>query len=168
MLFSGALGVGIAKGGTDTAAFDGDPPRWASVLGVVLVLVGLSIGIGAVVWSVRSGRHRAARQSPLLTLSWSHRRRLGRQVRRGTQEAGEDPALLGETARQFAGLRWSAGLTTGLVVLSLGQALLRFAPFWAVLSAVLTVAGTVGVVLVLRDARRGEAFLRDHPDLAAG
>ncbi|MFG1652784.1 hypothetical protein ACGFIE_22915 [Micromonospora sp. NPDC049275] len=49
--------------------------------------------------------------------------------------------------------------------MSVGQALMRFAPFWAVFSGVVAVAGAVAIVLVIRDARRAEAFLRAHPDL---
>ncbi|MGC4877069.1 hypothetical protein ACLQ26_12535 [Micromonospora sp. DT43] len=160
-----ALGVGVAVGGDDTAAFDGDPPPWAFVLGATLSLIGLAVEIGALVWTVRSGRYRAARRSRLLTLSWSHRLRLGRQVRHGTPEAGDDAVLLEEMARQMAGNRWSAGLMAGLMTVSVGQALMRFAPFWAVFSGVVAVAGAVAIVLVIRDARRAEAFLRAHPDL---
>ncbi|MEU4530947.1 hypothetical protein AB0F49_22225 [Micromonospora ureilytica] len=162
----GALAVGVAMGGQNTGIFDGEPPRWASNLGRVLVILGVVVEVAAIVWLVRTGRYRVARRSPLLTLSWSHRRRLVRQVRRGTPEAGEDPTLLVETARQFAGQRWFVVLVAGLAMTSVGQAFLGFAPFFAVIGALLLVIWVVLIVSVLRNARRGEAFLRDHPDLS--
>lgn len=160
----GALAVGVAMGGENTGIFEGDPPRWASNLGRVLVILGIVLEVAAIVWVVRTGRHRAARRSPLLTLSWSHRRRLGRQVRRGTPEAGEDPALLAETARQYANQRWFVPLVAGLAMTSVGQAFLGFAPFFAVIGGLLVLIWVVLIVSVLRNARRGEAFLRNHPD----
>ncbi|MBG6069191.1 hypothetical protein [Micromonospora ureilytica] len=162
----GALAVGVAMGGQNTGIFDGEPSRWASSLGRVLVILGVVVEVAAIVWLVRTGRYRAARRSPLLTLSWSHRRRLARQVRRGTPEADEDPTLLVETARQFAGQRWFVVLVAGLAMTSVGQAFLGFAPFFAVIGALLLVIWVVLIVSVLRNARRGEAFLRDHPDLS--
>ncbi|WP_433355017.1 hypothetical protein ACQPYV_31865 [Micromonospora saelicesensis] len=162
----GALAVGVAVGGQNTGIFDGEPPRWAGNLGRLLVILGVIVEVAAVVWVVRTGRYRAARQSPLLTLSWSHRRRLARQVRRGTPEADEDPALLVETARQFAGQRWFVVLVAGLAMTSVGQAFLGFAPFFAVIGGLLLVIWAVLTVSVLRNARRAEAFLRDHPDLS--
>ncbi|MGW3619449.1 hypothetical protein [Micromonospora arida] len=162
----GALAVGVAMGGQNTGIFDGEPPRWASNVGRVLVILGVIVEVAAVVWAVRTGRHRAARRSPLLTLSWSHRRRLARQVRRGTPGADEDPALLVETARQFADQRWFVVLVGGLAMTSVGQAFLGFAPFFAVIGGLLLVIWTVLTVSVLRNARRGEAFLRDRPDLS--
>lgn len=162
----GALAVGVAMGGQNTGIFDGDPPRWASNLGRVLVILGVIVEVAAVVWVVRTGRYRASRQSPLLALSWSRRRRLARQVRRGTPEADEDAALLVETARQFVEQRWFVVLVAGLAMTSVGQAFLGFAPFFAVIGGLLLVIWAVLTVSVLRNARRGEAFLRDHPDLS--
>ncbi|MEW1587715.1 hypothetical protein AB0283_20030 [Micromonospora vinacea] len=163
----GALAVGVAMGGQNTGIFDGDPPGWASNLGLVLVILGVVIEVAAILWGVRTGRYRATRQSPLLTLSWSDRRRLERQVRRGTPEADQDPALLVETARQFAGQRWFVVLAAGLAVTSVGQIFVGFAPFHLMIGGLLLVIWVVLIVSVLRNARRGEAFLRDHPDLAA-
>ncbi|MCG5441142.1 hypothetical protein NIE79_000077 [Micromonospora sp. NIE79] len=161
----GALAVGVVMGGQNTGIFEGDPPRWASNLGRVLMILGLIVEVAAVVWAVRTGRYRASRRSPLLTLRWSARRRLARQVRRGTPEADEDPALLVETARQFAGQRWFVVLVAGLAMTSVGQAFLAFAPFFAAIGGLLLVNWAVLIVSVLRNARRGEAFLRAHPDL---
>ncbi|MFI6239019.1 hypothetical protein ACIBEF_03975 [Micromonospora sp. NPDC050795] len=161
----GALAVGVAMGGQNTGIFDGDPPGWASNLGLVLVILGVIVEVAAVVRAVRTGRYRAARRSPLLALSWSHRRRLARQVRHGKPEADEDPALLVETARQFAGQRWFVLLVAGLAMTSVGQAFLAFAPFFAVIGGLLLVIWAVLIVSVVRNARRGEAFLRAHPDL---
>ncbi|KAB1924687.1 hypothetical protein F8280_13130 [Micromonospora noduli] len=162
----GALAVGVAMGGQNTGIFDGDPPRWASNLGRVLLILGVIVEVAAVVWVVRTGRYRASRQSPLLALSWSRRRRLARQVRRGTPEADEDAALLVETARQFVEQRWFVVLVAGLAMTSVGQAFLGFAPFFAMIGGLLLVIWAVLTVSVLRNARRGEAFLRDHPDLS--
>ncbi|MEV4718362.1 hypothetical protein AB0J94_14355 [Micromonospora noduli] len=162
----GALAVGVAMGGQNTGIFDGDPPRWASSLGRVLLILGVIVEVAAVVWVVRTGRYRASRQSPLLALSWSRRRRLARQVRRGTPEADEDAALLVETARQFVEQRWFVVLVAGLAMTSVGQAFLGFAPFFAMIGGLLLVIWAVLTVSVLRNARRGEAFLRDHPDLS--
>ncbi|MGC4866786.1 hypothetical protein ACLQ3B_15290 [Micromonospora sp. DT53] len=162
----GALAVGAAMGGRNTGIFDGDPPRWASNVGRVLVILGVIVEVAAVVWAVRTRRYRAARQSPLLDLGWSHRRRLARQVRRGTPEADEDPALLVETARQFVDQRWFVVLVAGLAMTSVGQAFLGIAPFFAMTGGLLLVIWAVLIVSVLRNARRGEAFLRDHPDLS--
>ncbi|WP_146763262.1 hypothetical protein [Micromonospora noduli] len=162
----GALAVGVAMGGQNTGIFDGDPPRWASNLGRVLLILGVIVEVAAVVWVVRTGRYRASRQSPLLALSWSRRRRLARQVRRGTPEADEDAAFLVETARQFVEQRWFVVLVAGLAMTSVGQAFLGFAPFFAMIGGLLLVIWAVLTVSVLRNARRGEAFLRDHPDLS--
>ncbi|MCG5472204.1 hypothetical protein LADH09A_006240 [Micromonospora sp. LAH09] len=162
----GGLAVGVAMGGENTGIFDGDPPGWATNLGRVLVVLGIVLEVAAIVWAVRTGRHRAARRSPLLSVSWSHRRRLGRQVRRGTPEVGEDPALLAETARQYSGQRWFVPLVAGLAMTSVGQALLGFAPFFVVIGGLLVLIWVVLIVSVLRNARRGEAFLRNHPDLS--
>ncbi len=160
----GALAVGVVMGGQNSGIFEGDPPRWVSNLGRVLLILGVIVEVAAVVWAVRTGRYRASRRSPLLTLSWSHRRRLARQVRRGTPEADEDPALLVETARQLAGQRWFVVLVAGLAMTSVGQAFLAFAPFFAAIGGLLLVNWAVLIVSVLRNARRGEAFLRAHPD----
>ncbi|MDG4806550.1 hypothetical protein O7634_07240 [Micromonospora sp. WMMD1120] len=160
-----ALAVGVATGGRNSGIFDGDPPVWASNLGRVLILLGVLIEAAAIVWAVRTGRYRMSRRSPLLTVGPSHRRRLERQVRRGTPEPDEDRALLVETARQAVGQRWFAVLIAGLAVVSVGQVLVGFAPFHAVIGGVLVVVWTVLIVLVLRGARRGEAFLRANPDL---
>ncbi|MEU1397341.1 hypothetical protein ABZ403_14930 [Micromonospora zamorensis] len=162
----GGLAVGVAMGGENTGIFDGDPPGWASNLGLVLVIVGVVVEVAAVIWLVATGRYRSGRQSPLIGLSWSHRRRLARQVRRDAPEAGEDPALLAETARQFAGQRWFVVLVAGLVMTSVGQAFVGFAPFHALIGGLLLVIWVVLIVSVLRNARRGEAFLRNHPDLS--
>ncbi|RAO07611.1 hypothetical protein [Micromonospora noduli] len=162
----GALAVGVAMGGQNTGIFDGDPPRWASNLGRVLLILGVIVEVAAVVWVVRTGRYRASRQSPLLALNWSRRRRLARQVRRGTPEADEDAAFLVETARQFVEQRWFVVLVAGLAMTSVGQAFLGFAPFFAMIGGLLLVIWAVLTVSVLRNARRGEAFLRDHPDLS--
>ncbi|MFE0530228.1 hypothetical protein ACFW0V_21800 [Micromonospora parva] len=160
-----ALAVGVATGGQNSGIFDGDPPAWASNLGRILILLGVVVEVAAVVWAVRTGRHRASRRSPLLTMSWSQRRRLQRQVRRGTPEFDEDPTLLVETARQAVGQRWLAVLIAGLAVVSVGQVFLGFASFHAVVGVVLVVVWVVLIVLVLRGARQGEAFLRANPDL---
>ncbi|MFI6232202.1 hypothetical protein ACIBD9_01415 [Micromonospora sp. NPDC050784] len=162
----GALAVGVAMGGQNTGIFDGDPPRWASNLGLVLVILGVVIEVAAAVWVVGTGRYRSGRQSPLIGLSWSHRRRLDRQVRRDTPEADEDPALLVETAKQFVSQRYLAVLCAGLVMTSVGQVFVGFAPFHALIGGLLLVIWVVLIVSVLRNARRGETFLRAHPDLS--
>ncbi|MEU5963102.1 hypothetical protein ABZ777_18000 [Micromonospora parva] len=162
----GALAVGVAMGGQNTGIFEGEPPRWASNLGRVLMLLGVVVEVAAIVWAVRTGRHRAARHSPLLALSWSHRRRLARQVRRGTPDPDEDPTLLAETARQFAGQRWFVVLVAGLAITSAGQAFVGYAPFFVAIGVLLVVIWAVLVVSVVRNANRGEAFLRAYPDLS--
>ncbi|MFE9194213.1 hypothetical protein ACFYL6_31860 [Micromonospora sp. NPDC007208] len=162
----GALAVGVAMGGQNTGIFDGDPPRWASNLGLVLVILGVVIEVAAAVWVVGTGRYRSGRQSPLIGLSWSHRRRLDRQVRRDTPEADEDPALLVETAKQFVSQRYLAVLCAGLVMTSVGQVFVGFAPFHGMIGGLLLVIWVVLIVSVLRNARRGEAFLRAHPGLS--
>lgn len=48
----GGLAVGVAMGGQNTGIFDGDPPRWASNLGLVLVIVGVVLEVAAAIcWS---------------------------------------------------------------------------------------------------------------------
>ncbi|WP_330439149.1 hypothetical protein OHB44_31965 [Micromonospora sp. NBC_00821] len=49
---------------------------------------------------------------------------------------------------------------------SVGQAFVGFAPFFAVIGGLLLVIWAVLIVSVFRNAHRGEAFLRDHPDLS--
>ncbi|MEU7586012.1 hypothetical protein AB0A95_06900 [Micromonospora sp. NPDC049230] len=160
----GALAVGVAMGGQNTGVFDGDPPHWASRLGLVLVIVGVVIEVAAAVWIVGTGRYRSGRRSPLLGLGWSHRRRLDRQVRRDAPEADEDRALLVETADQFVKQRYLAVLCSGLLMTSVGQVFVGYAPFHAVTGGLLLVIWVVLIVSILRNARRGEAFLRNHPD----
>ncbi|MET8257571.1 hypothetical protein [Micromonospora sp. NPDC005205] len=161
----GALAVGVAMGGRNTGIFDGDPPGWASNLGLVLVILGVIVEVAAAVWVVRTGRYRSARHSPLIGLGWSRRRRLDRQVRRDAPEADEDPGLLVETARQFVNQRYFAVLCAGLLMTSVGQVFVGFAPFHAMIGGLLLVLWVVLIVSVVRNARRGEAFLRAHPDL---
>lgn len=161
----GGLAVGVAMGGENTGIFDGDPPHWASNLGLVLVIVGVVIEVAAAIWLVATGRYRRTTVAPD-RLSWSHRRRLDRQVRRDAPEADEDRALLVETARQFVSQRYLAVLCAGLVMTSVGQVFVGFAPFHALIGGLLLVIWVVLIVSVLRNARRGEAFLRNHPDLS--
>jgi F0F1-type ATP synthase assembly protein I len=162
----GGLVVGVAMGGENTGIFDGDPPRWASNLGLVLVLLGVVIEVAAAIWLVATGRYRSGRQSPLIGLSWSHRRRLDRQVRRDAPESNEDRALLVETARQFVGQRYLAVLCAGLLMTSIGQVFVGSAPFHTMIGGLLGLIWVVLIVSVLRNARRGEAFLRNHRDLS--
>ncbi|MDG4784182.1 hypothetical protein O7614_31465 [Micromonospora sp. WMMD961] len=70
-----------------------------------------------------------------------------------------------ETARQAVRQRWLAVLIVGLAAVSLGQVLLGFAPFHTVIGGVLMVIWVVLIVVLLRGANQGEAFLRAHPDL---
>jgi protein-S-isoprenylcysteine O-methyltransferase Ste14 len=149
-------------GGYESDVWDGEPPWWAAVLGVTLAVVGLIVQIGALVWVVRSGRYRANRDSRLWGLSLSHRRKLVRQVRRGG-DAPEDLPLLRHTAEQMAGQRWFIALIGGLALMNSGSALMLWSWAWLAFSTAIVSMVAIALALTLRDARRGEAFLRAHP-----
>ncbi|MGW4293391.1 hypothetical protein ACWEH1_10100 [Micromonospora chersina] len=141
----------------------GDPPGWLEVTGLVLVVLGLVLEIAALVGIVRSGSHRADRESRLWAVSWRRRRELARSVRRDVVDSPDDLALLRATAAQMARQRWLLPLLGGLVALNVGQGLLSFAPIWIFLIGFTAVMFAVACRQVPRDARRGEAFLRAHP-----
>ncbi|WP_433535990.1 hypothetical protein ACQPZK_29380 [Micromonospora sp. CA-249363] len=161
----GALTVGVALGSENTGVFDGDPPSWATNLGGFLLLAGLVIEIVTIVWLVRRGGSRADRTSTLWRLSWSRRWTLSRQVRRDDPAPGEDVVLLGETARAMIEQRRSSMILIGVMIMSVGQAFLTFAPFFTVTFALLALLAIWLYVFAILAARRAEVFLRTHPDL---
>jgi protein-S-isoprenylcysteine O-methyltransferase Ste14 len=165
-----ALGVGIAAvvlvslfGTTSSSAWEGEPPGWARVLGAVLAFVGLVVEISALIYAFRTGRYRASRDSRLWGLSLSHRQKLMRQVRRGG-DAPEDLPLLRHTAEQMAGQRWLIAFIGGLALMNAGSALMHWSWAWLAFSTGIVSMVAVALALTLRDARRGEAFLRAHPE----
>jgi hypothetical protein len=155
--------VFISLGGYESEVWHRDAPEWAEVLGMVLLVVGVVIEIGALVYAYRTGRYRADRDSRLWAVARSRRRQLVRQVRRGGDVAPEDLPLMRHTAEQMAGQRWFAPFTVGLVILNGGQALINFSLAWLALSVVLAATCPVVLAQTLRDVRQGEAFLRAHP-----
>ncbi|RKN38891.1 hypothetical protein [Micromonospora endolithica] len=148
---------------TDSSLFEGDPPGWARIVGLVLLAVGLVVVFGGFVWLLRSGRYKRNAQSPLWALSWSRRWSLGRQVKGKAPVRDEDRPLLREVAEQMAGQRAHFVPFAGLIVTQFGQAFLQWAPFWSVMAAVLGIVGVLGLVATRRDERLAREFLRRHP-----
>ncbi|MGR6322470.1 hypothetical protein Q2K19_13260 [Micromonospora soli] len=156
----------LATSDASTVVFrDGQPPAWAETTGIVLAILGLLVEVVALVWAVRSGRYRAGRKSALWAVSWRRRRELSRQVRRDVVRTEAELPLLRHTGRQMAGQRWLVVLFAGLVTMQLGQALIRYTPASLMLFVAPAVLFVLAAWQLLRDARRGDAFLRAHPDL---
>ncbi|MEU4792093.1 hypothetical protein AB0F95_20540 [Micromonospora tulbaghiae] len=141
----------------------GDPPDWVEVTGLVLAVLGLGLEIVALVRMVRSGSHRADRESRLWAVSFRRRRELVRAVRRGVVNSADDLPWLRTTAEQLIRQRRFVPLFGGLVTMNLGQLLLSLAPIWFVLFGVTGVMFAFACWQILRDAPRAEAFLREHP-----
>ena len=160
------IGLFAAQGGSFFRSAHGEPPGWAEVAGPVLMIVGLLVEVVGIVRGVRSGRYRAGRESRLWAVDWRRRRELTRDVRRGVIGAEEDLPLLRHTARQLVNQQWLVLPFAGLVTMQVGQALLHWSVFWLVVgvlaAAMLALVGWQAV----RDARRGEAYLRAHPEPA--
>ncbi|MBY8873120.1 hypothetical protein K7640_14890 [Micromonospora sp. PLK6-60] len=161
-VLAGALFVLVLAltGGPALVKGSQDPPAWAETAGPVLMVVGLLAEVGVFVWAWRRGLLKANRRSRLWALPWSRRRELTRQVRRGTPAAGEDPVLLRHTAEQMVAARWYPGLLGCLLLMLAGQALSAFS--WFMLGTFLAAFACFGAaaVLMTRDARRAEAYLR--------
>ncbi|MBM0205757.1 hypothetical protein JNW90_24135 [Micromonospora sp. STR1s_5] len=164
-ILAAAVIVGAVVVGRDAGILDGDPPAWVNTLGGVLQLAGLALTIATIIWLVRSGRFRADRESSLRRLSPSDSRRLQQQVRRGVPQDDADFGLLRATARMMINQRWYSLMLIGFLITSFGQALLKFTPLFTGLFAVLAALGVGAFAFSLRNARRGEAFLREHPEL---
>ncbi|WP_431942721.1 hypothetical protein [Micromonospora marina] len=145
----------------------GDPPGWLEVTGLVLMVLGAVLEIGALVWMVRSGSYRADRESRLWAVSFRRRRDLARAVRRGVVDSADDLQWLRATAAQMVRQRRLVPLFGGLMTMNLGQLLLSLAPIWFVLFGVTGVGFALACWQILRDAPRAEAFLREHPAVTA-
>ncbi|WP_431877200.1 hypothetical protein [Micromonospora marina] len=145
----------------------GDPPGWLEVTGLVLVVLGAVLEIGALVSMVRSGSYRADRESRLWAVSFRRRRDLARAVRRGVVDSADDLQWLRATAAQMVRQRRFVPLFGGLLTMNFGQLLLSLAPIWFVLLGVAGVAFGLACGQILRDAPRAEAFLREHPAVTA-
>lgn len=145
----------------------GHPPGWLEVTGLVLVVLGAVLEIGALVSMVRSGSYRAGRESRLWAVSFRRRQDLVRAVRRGVVDSADDLPWLRHTAAQMSRQRRLVPLFGGLVTMNLGHLLLSLAPIWFVLLGVAGVAFGLACGQILRDALRAEAFLREHPAVTA-
>ncbi|WP_425695809.1 hypothetical protein [Micromonospora trifolii] len=161
-----AIIVGAVVVGRDTGIVGGDPPAWATAIGGVLQLAGLTLAIATLVWLVRSGRFRADRESPLRRLHPSDTRSLQQQVRRGAPQDDADLGLLRAAARTMINQSWYPLMLVGFVISSFGQVLLKFTPLFAGLFAVLATLAVGAVAFSFRDARRATAFLCAHPEPA--
>ncbi|MFC0098243.1 hypothetical protein ACFFKH_11965 [Micromonospora marina] len=157
----GALIVGqVADEGWATRSA-GQSPEWARITGIVLIVVGVLVELGALVWAARRGRLRSSRRSPLWAMSMRKRSRLVKQVRRGETAPDADLPTLTVVARQMVDGGWWAVLAAGLVVFNLGQVLA-----WFTSGVALAIFGLAAALFALtgwrvhRDARRAEAFLR--------
>ena len=159
---------GVLLADADRPVMKGDPPGWAAVLGGILAVGVLLVEIVVLVRLVRSGWYRQNRESRLWGVSPKRRRQLLRQVRRGEPAPGEDLSLLRHTARQLVNQRRAMPLYVCLPVLAVAQALANFSLFWLALAVLLIGLSAGGLVLMLRDVRRAEAFLRAYPDGVAG
>ncbi|MGC4894983.1 hypothetical protein [Micromonospora sp. DT31] len=159
----GALVVELAIDQDWSFRTGGRPPQWAQVTGIVLTVLGLVIEVAAIVRAARRGLLRSQRRSPMWAMGMRHRSRLTRQVRRGTPGPETDLSALTVAARAMAEGGWWASVAVGLVVLNVGQALVRVTTplFLAVFGGGAVLFALVGWQ-VHRDAHRGAAFLRRH------
>jgi hypothetical protein len=141
----------------------GESPTWARVASAVLTLLALAVVVATVVRAIRGGLFRASRRSPLRLLSWAQRRRALRQIRGRAPLSEQDRPLVRRVAEQLSVQRPVLGLPVALILMQVGLALLRFPGPWAVASLVLVVLLGLAAVLMLRDIRSAEAFLRRDP-----
>ncbi|MEW2443615.1 hypothetical protein [Micromonospora marina] len=159
----GALIVGQVADEGWAAWSAGQPPEWARITGLVLIVLGVLVELGALVWAARRGRLRSSRRSPLWAMSMRKRSRLVKQVRRGEPASDADLPTLTVVARQMVDGGWWPVLAAGLVVFMLGQALAR-----STSGVALGVFGLAAAMFALagwhvhRDARRAAEFLRQH------
>ncbi|WP_140158128.1 hypothetical protein [Micromonospora sp. NBS 11-29] len=139
-------------------------PEVAQFVGVVVVVLGALIEVGAIVWAVRWGRIRAGRESPMWALGMRKRSRLVKRVRRGDIGSDDDLPTLTVVARQMVAGGWWAVLAAGLVLVNLGQALIRVTSIgFVVLFGLVAALFALAAWQVHRDARRAATFLRQHP-----
>lgn len=159
--FGALLGACAGLGWYDMT-WEREPPRWADVLGMVLACTGLVSFFGVLIYGLRTKQFRANRNSPLWALSWSRRREVMRQVRRGGEVADEELPLLRHTAERLAAQRALLGLLASQVIMFAGQGLMRWSPTLLIVYVPLF---AVAAPLIVRDVRRAEEFLRTHPAL---
>ncbi|MEV0001247.1 hypothetical protein AB0H28_03025 [Micromonospora sp. NPDC050980] len=162
----GALGVLLARdlfGAGWSSWWEGDAPAAAQINGVVLVVLGLVVEVGAVGWAVRRGRYRSSRESPMWAMPMRRRSRLIKQVRRGTAGPDADLPTLTLVARQMVESGWWVVLAAGLVTVNLGQMLIRVtSPAFVALFGLVAVMFALAGWQVHLNARRAAEFLRHH------
>ncbi len=161
------LGVLLPASGIfaeESRFWDGDPPDWAGVLGLVVCLTGLVGMVGGFWWLARSGYYRRNSRSRLWAESWSRRRHLVRQVRGTAAPRDEDRPLLPGVAEQLVDQPKFLLPFGGLTLIQVGQALLQWAPAFLLLAAILVVLLAGLAVSSFRGARQAEAFLAGHTD----
>ncbi|WP_139128721.1 hypothetical protein [Micromonospora humi] len=166
-LVSGVLGLLLARtllGAGWSSWWEGDAPESAQIAGAVLVVLGLVVEVGAIVWAVRSGRYRSNRESPMWAMPMRRRSRLVKQVRRGDVGPDADLATLTLVARQMVDGGWAAVPVAGLVLVNLGQALIRVtSPAFVATFGLIAVTFALVGWQVHHNARRAAEFLRHHP-----
>ena len=138
------------------------PTLGMRIIGLVLMLGGVGLEAGVLVYRIRTGRVRGNIRSPLWALSRSQRRSLRSQVMRNVIEPGTDPAAVLLTATSMADQSWVIWMMSGLATLASGQALAS--PSRLVVTSATVVASCFGaaVVVAIRQANRADRFLDDH------
>ncbi|WP_189042699.1 hypothetical protein [Micromonospora sonchi] len=159
------LAAGLVASGIDShdpRFISGDPPDWASALGILLFGTGLATTTGGFLWLGHSGHYRRNARSRLWAKGWSRRRALVRQVRGTALRRDEDRPLLPLVAEHLIDQPAFALPLGGMAMLQVAQAFLRWAPGFVILAVVFV--GVLGVVTVtaLRNARSARAFLAEH------
>ena len=128
------------------------PLAW---LGLTLLIAGLLIEIAAFFWAWRTGEWRVGFRSPLWAVSFSERRRIGKQVRGKAAHAPEETPFLIAVATTGLGLRWLFGVFAGVAVGQMGQLLIATGPrrWFSIILAVAWLPIMATLHMVLRRTR---------------
>lgn len=140
------------------------PARWREVTGLVLSGVGLVVLVVGAVIGWRAGVWRGAWSQPAAVLSRAQRRALVAQVRGRVPADPVRLPLARSVAERLVLQRHLLLFWVGLMLQQVGRALSSTGVVDLSLVAVAVVAYLVGVVLMTRDARRADQFLRQHPE----
>lgn len=164
-LLSGAIGGvigGLAASGDHVHSAD-QASTWQYIVGFTLSTLGILGGAAALVSLIRSGQWGAAWRSPTTALTRQQRKDLLRQVRGQRAADPEHLALARHLARQLVIQRRQALLMTSLLLLWIGQVIVFPDLLHVALFGLFVVLGPFAIALILRDARRAQRFLDEHP-----
>jgi predicted membrane channel-forming protein YqfA (hemolysin III family) len=142
---------------------DVDPALWRDIAGLVLSAVGLVVLIVGAVIGWRAGVWRGAWSQPAAVLSRAQRRSLLAQVRGHVPADATRLPLARSVAERMVLQRHLLLFWVGLMLQQVGRAISSTSLFDIAFVVVPVVLYSVATVLLTRDARRAERFLRQHP-----